>query len=124
MLHSGGHTLLTRKEIVPRQVKLLLEHGFLPVSVEYRMCPEINILDGPMTDACDALRWVRNELPNLDLECPGLRLDGSKVVAVGWSTGGTLAMTTAFTTKKQGLQPPDAILAFYCPTDYDNDCKS
>ena len=42
----------------------------------------------------------------------------SSVVAVGWSTGATLAMTLAFTAPARNIKPPDAILAFYCPTDY------
>jgi acetyl esterase/lipase len=49
-----------------------------------------------------------------------LTLDPSRVVVVGWSTGGHLAMTTAFTSIERGLSPPDAILAFYCPTDYED----
>ena len=123
MVHGGGHVMFTRKEVNPKQVKLLLDHGFLPVSIEYRFCPEVNILEGPMTDVCDAVFWARYQLPTMNLDCPGLQLDGNKVVVVGWSTGGHLAMTTAFTTKLKGIRPPEAILAFYCPTDYESDCK-
>ena len=121
MIHGGGHVMFTKKEVNPKQVKLLLDQGFLPVSIEYRFCPEINILEGPMTDACDALLWARHQLPHLKLNCPGLRVDGTKVAVVGWSTGGHLAMTTAFTSRQKGIQPPDAILAFYCPTDYESE---
>lgn len=115
--------MFTRKEANPKQIDLLLDHGFLPVSVDYRFCPELNILDGPMTDVCDALRWARSQLPTMIFDCPGVQADGDKVVLVGWSTGGHLAMTTAFTAKKQGVRPPEAILAFYCPTDYESSCK-
>ncbi|KAF2205457.1 BcPKS18, polyketide synthase [Delitschia confertaspora ATCC 74209] len=121
MIHGGGHVMFTRKEVNPKQVKLLLDHGFLPVSIEYRFCPEVNILEGPMTDACDALFWARHQLPQIKLNCPGLNVDGSRVVVVGWSTGGHLAMTTAFTSRQKGIQPPEAILAFYCPTDYESE---
>jgi acetyl esterase/lipase len=122
MIHGGGHIMLSRKDIRQQQTQYLLDNGFLPISIDYRLCPEINIVDGPMTDVCDALSWVRNELPLLRLKCPGLRADGEKVVVVGWSTGGLLAMTLAWTAAQQNIKPPEAILAFYCPTDYEDPC--
>ena len=122
MIHGGGHTLLSRKDIRPKQTRLLLERGLLPVSIDYRLCPEINITDGPMTDVCDALKWARDELAQLDLGIPGLQVNGDKVVVIGWSTGGTLSLTLGFTALKRGIKPPEATLAFYCPTDYEADC--
>ena len=123
MIHGGGHIMLSRKDIRQKQTKLLLDHGLLPVSIDYRLCPEVNLIEGPMTDVCDALRWARFQLPAMELSCPGLRIDGEKVVVVGWSTGGHLAMTLAWTALQQNIRPPEAILAFYCPTDYEADCK-
>jgi acetyl esterase/lipase len=120
MIHGGGHVMLSRKDIRPKQTKLLHEKGFLPVSVDYRLCPEINILDGPMTDVCDALSWVRSDLAQL-VKRYGFTVDHKNVVIVGWSTGGHLAMTLAWTTKLRGVEPPQAILAFYCPTDYEDE---
>lgn len=122
MIHGGGHTLLSRKDIRPKQTQLLLERGLLPVSIDYRLCPEVNIIDGPMTDVCDALKWARDELPQIDLNVPGLHTDGDKVVVIGWSTGGTLSLTLGFNAIKRGIKPPAAILAFYCPTDYEAEC--
>jgi acetyl esterase/lipase len=116
--------MFTRKEVNPKQIKLLIADGFLPVSFDYRFCPELNILDGPMNDVCEALRWARFQLPSLaSTIAPGLQADGEKVVAVGWSTGGHLALTLAFTAPQRGIRPPEAILALYCPTDYEDDCK-
>jgi hypothetical protein len=37
-----------------------------------------------------------------------------------YRSGGHLAMTTAFTSIERGLAPPDAIMAFYYPTDYED----
>ena len=116
--------LFTRKEVDLKQISILHADGFLPVSVDYRLCPELNIINGPMNDIAEALRWSRFHLPSLAPSLAhGLQADGEKVVAVGWSTGGTLAMTTAFTAPQRGLRAPDAILAFYCPTDYEDDCE-
>jgi acetyl esterase/lipase len=123
MIHGGGHVMLSRNDIRPKQTQHLLDNGLLPVSIDYRLCPEVNLVEGPMTDVCDALRWARDKLPTLNLKCPGLQIDGDKVVAVGWSTGGHLAMTLAWTARQQNFKPPEAILAFYCPTDYDAECK-
>ncbi|GAB1316607.1 S-adenosyl-L-methionine-dependent N-methyltransferase [Madurella fahalii] len=120
MIHGGGHVMLSRKDIRPRQTRLLLERGLLPVSVDYRLCPEVTLTEGPMTDVRTALSWVRNTLPNLATSRPDIRPDGSKVVVIGWSTGGTLSMTLPFTAPANGIAPPDAVLAFYCPIDYES----
>ena len=120
MIHGGSHILFSRKDIRPAQTRLLLERGFLPVSLDHRLCPEVSLAEGPMVDVCDALFWARNTLPNLQLKRSGLEIDGSRVVVVGWSSGGQLAMSLAYTAPSRGLQPPEAILAFYCPTDYED----
>ncbi|KAL4812411.1 hypothetical protein BDW67DRAFT_188682 [Aspergillus spinulosporus] len=118
LIHGGGHIMLSRKDIRREQVRMLLDMGFLPVSIDYRLCPEVSLLDGPMQDACDALAWTRDKLPLLQLQRRDILPDGSKVVAVGWSTGGHLAMTLAWTAPARGIPAPEAILSFYSPTDY------
>ena len=116
--------MFTRKEVNLKQIKYLIEDGFLPVSFDYRFCPELNILDGPMNNICEALRLARFQLPSLAEEIiPDLKVDSEKMVAVGWSTGGHLAMTLASTASQRGLRAPEAILALYCPTDYEDNCK-
>ncbi|KAL4903516.1 hypothetical protein BDW74DRAFT_179932 [Aspergillus multicolor] len=120
MVHGGGHIMLSRKDIRPSQTKLLLDHGFLPVSIDYRLCPEVTLTDGPIADVCTALDWARSKLPTLKLQRPDIHPDGGKVVVLGWSTGGTLAISLPFSAPQRGIRPPDAILAFYCPTDYED----
>lgn len=124
MFHGGGHVLFTRKDIHIKHVKILLERGFLPVSFDYRLCPEVNLADGPMTDACDALQWAREQLPNLKLSRSDVQVDESRVVAAGWSAGGQLAMTLGYTAAQRGVKAPDAVLAFYCPTNFEAECTS
>ncbi len=113
--------MLSRKDIRPKQTQWLLDNGLLPVSVDYRLCPEAPLLEGPISDVCSALQWARRVLPNLKLQRSDIHPNGDKVVVVGWSTGGTLSMTLAWTAPARGLKPPDAILAFYCPTNYSSD---
>ncbi|KAI1205468.1 BcPKS19, polyketide synthase [Annulohypoxylon truncatum] len=121
MIHGGSHIIFSRKDIRPAQTRLLLEMGFLPVSLDHRLCPEVSLSEGPMVDVCDALDWARHTLPNIKSRRPGLEIDGERVVVVGWSSGGQLAMSLAWTAPQRGLRPPEAILAFYCPTHYEDE---
>ncbi|KAI4160942.1 MAG: hypothetical protein L6R39_000148 [Caloplaca ligustica] len=112
--------MLSRKDVRPQQTQSLLDAGFLPISVDYRLCPETTLINGPMHDVRSALGWARHSLPSLELKRADITPDGSRVVAVGWSTGGHLAMTLAWTAPAAAIAAPDAILAFYCPTDYED----
>lgn len=113
--------MLSRERVRPRQTQLLLDNGILPVSVDYRLCPETTILEGPLVDVSNAYAWMMNTLPSLKLAHSSIKLETGKVVVIGWSTGGTLAMSLAWTSIPRGLPPPVAILAFYCPTDYEDE---
>lgn len=112
--------MLSRKDIRPSQIETLLDHGFLPVSIDYRLCPEITLSEGPMTDVYDALAWARTVLPRLPLQRRDISIDGECVVGIGWSTGGHLALTLGFTSPLRTIRPPDATLVFYCPLDYED----
>ncbi|KAL7940701.1 hypothetical protein V8C42DRAFT_361770 [Trichoderma barbatum] len=123
MIHGGGHVISTRRDIRDDQTQLLLQAGFLPVSVDYRLCPEVTLSEGPMLDVRDALAWARTTLPSLPLRCPDgtlIRADGTRVVAVGWSSGAHLAMSLGWTACTAGVRPPEAVLAFYGPSDYED----
>ena len=109
---------LSRKAIRLKQVEHLLDNGVLPVSVDYRLCPEINIVEGPMTDVRDAVIWATETLPAI-ASTFGINVDPSKIVVVGWSTGGHLALTTAWTVTNAGHEPPTAILNFYGPSNFE-----
>ena len=112
--------MLSRRDIRLPQVQYMLDNGCLPISVDFRLVPEINVRDGAMTDVCDALSWIQEQLPSLKLNRPGIRV-GKKIIVVGWSAGGTLAMTIPASAMKRGIRPPDAVLALYCPTDFESD---
>ena len=125
MIHGGGHMTLSRKAIRPAQTSHLLEHDLLPISLDYRLCPEVNLIDGPMADVRDACRWVQSSSmtslqATLDRKGFKLQVDKKNFVLIGWSTGGHLAMTTAWTTAEAGLLPPRAILNFYSPTEFES----
>ncbi len=113
--------IFSRKDTRPAQTRLLLSKGFLPVSVDYRLCPEVSLSQGAMVDVCDALDWCGSQLPAIVWRHFGLRIDGQNVVVVGWSSGGQLAMSLGWTAPSRGLKPPSAALVFYAPTDYEDE---
>ncbi|OHF04557.1 beta-ketoacyl synthase domain-containing protein [Colletotrichum orchidophilum] len=120
MIHGGGHIMLSRHDVRADQTAMLLDAGFLPISIDYRLCPETTLSEGPMTDVVDGLHWIRTTLPHVALSRSDISVDASKVVVIGWSTGGHLATTLAWTSKARGVQPPEAIFALYCPLDYED----
>ena len=111
---------LSKRAIRPHQTQYLLDNGYLPVSIDHRLCPEIDLISGPMTDVRDALTWIRKQLPEI-VRSHGMTVNPAKVVVIGWSTGGHLAMTTAWTCEEVGQEPPAAILSFYGPTNFESD---
>ena len=113
---------LSRKAIRLNQTRYLLNRHFLPVSIDYRLCPEVNLIDGPMADVRDAYRWVRTVLPQ-KLRSQGILVACHNVVVIGWSTGGHLAISLGWTAKEIGLPPPIAVLSFYAPTDFESGGK-
>lgn len=117
---------LSRKAVRPFQTAFLLAHDVLPVSIDYRLCPEVNLIEGPIQDVCDAYAWVQSGglQAELRFSSHGILVDAGRIVVVGWSTGGHLAMTTAWTSKGAGLRPPTAILSFYGPTDFESGGQS
>lgn len=107
---------LSKKAVRPHQIQFLLDNCILPVSLDYRLCPETNLIDGPITDVRDALSWAQQELPTITRN-QGYVIDPDNIVVIGWSTGGYLAMSTAWSSIEAGQTPPRAILSFYSPTD-------
>ncbi|KAF2117245.1 Alpha/Beta hydrolase protein [Lophiotrema nucula] len=81
MIHGGGHVMHSRKDIRPEQTQMLLDAGFLPVSIDYRLCPELSLVQGALIDVRDALCWARETLPTLTFPGrPDLNIDGDRVV--------------------------------------------
>ncbi|KAL9106504.1 MAG: hypothetical protein Q9227_008483 [Pyrenula ochraceoflavens] len=117
IVHGGGHIMLERTCIRPKQTYYLLKSGILPVSIDYRLAPETNLIDGAMTDTRDAVSWLRTTFPSI-ASTRGFPVNPTKLIALGYSTGGHLALTTAHTCPAASIPPPLAILAFYPPTDY------
>jgi len=121
LIHGGSHLLLTRKAIPMKHVKTLLKRGFIPVSIDYRPCPEIPLVRGAVPDIVDALQWVRTVLPVIPRARLDIHLDGSKVITVGWCTGGHLAFILGYAAEAKGVQPPEAIVGHYSHSDLESE---
>ena len=113
---------LSRRAIRPFQTQHLLDNMFLPVSIDYRLCPEVNLIDGPIADVFDAYMWAKNKLPDISAQW-GIVVDPTKVVVIGWSTGGQLATTLGWTSSAFAVSPPAAVLSFYAPYDFESGGK-
>ncbi|KAF2848749.1 alpha/beta-hydrolase [Plenodomus tracheiphilus IPT5] len=111
MIHGGafmlGHAGMNNKD----QIQDALDRGWIVLALEHRLCPGVNVLEGPITDVRDALAWVYNG--GLSNALVGQEWEGSvdeeRVVVMGTSSGGHLALCTAFNTPRTPL----AILDFY-----------
>lgn len=106
-----------RKDIPPKHIRTLLERGFLPISTDYRLCPEMTLYDGPMQDCCDVLQWATEVLPGLDVLDGCTRVDPKRVLSMGWSSGGQLAMSMSYLARARGIKAPDVVIAMYPPSD-------
>lgn len=78
------------------QIQDCLSRGWITVVPNHRLCPQVDLLDGPMQDCRDLLDWVYHG--GLQ-EAVSLRsnnrypLDLNHVFAFGTSSGGTLALS-------------------------------
>lgn len=79
--------------MIPRpQIEYLVRNGFVVVSVDHRLCPNVSWSEGPRGDTRDAYHWCRTHLPDLLERDFGITVDGSRVVAFGHSSGAHLAL--------------------------------
>lgn len=91
--HGGNFTVGSKAMLPPYHRDRLLDLGFIVVSANYRLCPTITLYEGPVRDSLDAYEWARLVLPGL-LKKEGVNADGSRIVVLGHSCGGTLALLT------------------------------
>ncbi|KAK3896516.1 Alpha/Beta hydrolase protein, partial [Staphylotrichum tortipilum] len=105
--HGGGFVIGSRYFIPEAEIAYLAEAGFLVVSADYRLCPQVALYDA-IEDAIDAFSWCKTELPAKLSADVGISVDGRKIVAFGQSAGGLLALHLGTLP-----EPPAAILDFY-----------
>ncbi|KAJ5724668.1 hypothetical protein N7493_006396 [Penicillium malachiteum] len=96
ILHGGG-LVIGAKEIIPyARIRYLIRVGFLVVILNYRLCPQVSAFEGPITHSKDCLIWAIQNADSLLAQtdaADGYRVDSEKVVVMGHSGGGGLALT-------------------------------
>lgn len=109
--------MIGHKDVIPKaEIDFLArDHGFVVVSVDYSLCPQVSLREGPMEDAKDAYRWCREILPGLlGGEEDGVKVDGGRVGVLGYSAGGLLATSTVRTLHPYLKLIPNRILTTSC----------
>jgi len=88
------------------QVQDCLDRGWIVLGPNHRLCPQVNLLEGPIQDCRDLLTWVYDgglEKFIKDLSAETYTLDLEHVFAFGTSSGGTLALSLVSQEKTLGV---------------------
>lgn len=82
------------------QVEDCLSRGWIVLAPNHRLCPQVDLLDGPMRDCRDLLAWVYNGGLSKAISAgtgKQCKVDYDHVFAFGTSSGGTLALALVST---------------------------
>lgn len=96
-IHGGAFMLGSSSMVNADQIDDCLSRGWILLSLDHRLCPQVDIFAGPVTDCRDALAWVYDG--GLEKALKGTEegkqyeIDHDRVVAFGTSSGGTLALS-------------------------------
>src|SRR5262249_24426789 len=107
-IHGGALIVGSRADVPRRLLDLCRREGFVLVSLDYRLAPEVK-LPAIIDDIKDAFRWLHGQGPQL------LHLDPDRVVVTGGSAGGYLTLMTGCCVKPR----PRALVAFWGYGDVD-----
>ena len=106
--HGGGFIFGNRDQGLNNSIKeKLLANNYAVVSADYRLAPETK-LDEILKDVSDIIKWIRLNGQQK------FNIDTNKIVAMGGSAGGYLALSTGFDEKSA----PNAIVAISTPTGF------
>jgi acetyl esterase/lipase len=78
------------------QVQDCLNRGWIVLAPNHRLCPQVNLLEGPIQDCRDLLSWIHDGGLKASLDKPTEHTcvpDLEHVFAFGTSSGGTLALS-------------------------------
>ena len=109
-IHGGALINGSRSSVPPQLLALCRTEGFVLVSLDYRLAPEVK-LPAIIQDVQDAFRWLREQGPRL------LRIDPDRLVVTGGSAGGYLTLMTGVCVKPR----PQALVAYWGYGDVDGD---
>lgn len=117
-IHGGGFVLGHSGMVNKDQISDCLQRGWMVLSPNHRLCPQVDLLQGPMQDCRDLLKWIYDGglqtalTDKLGTDAP--LCDLQKVMAFGTSAGGHLALAMGWAVEKK----PRAILDLYAPVGF------
>ncbi|KAI1498588.1 Alpha/Beta hydrolase protein [Biscogniauxia marginata] len=98
-IHGGAFMLGSSKMVNEDQINDCLGRNWIVVVPNHRLCPQVNLLEGPMQDCRDLLSWIyEGKLGDFISDSTGTLypVDLDHVFAFGTSSGGTLALSLGF----------------------------
>ncbi|OBT59948.1 hypothetical protein VE03_10333 [Pseudogymnoascus sp. 23342-1-I1] len=111
---GGGWVSVNRADYSRPLFHELLSYNFVICYMDYRLSPETPFAE-VKKDVMAVETWVRDVLPS-EMKKKAREVDGNKVVVLGGSAGGHLALLTPNLWK----YPPSAIVSISAPTDMHN----
>ncbi|KAI8658054.1 hypothetical protein NCS57_01186000 [Fusarium keratoplasticum] len=118
-IHGGAFMLGSSKMINRDQVSDCLSRGWIVLGPNHRLCPQVNLLEGPIQDCRDLLAWIHQgglATAIRDLASSSLVPDLDHVFAFGTSSGGHLSLCLGF-----GVPRPVAgVYDMYGPCNFDD----
>ncbi|CAI7654421.1 unnamed protein product [Penicillium pancosmium] len=116
-IHGGAFMLGHSRMVSIPQVNDCLDRGWIVLVPNHRLCPGVNLLDGPMRDIRDLLAWIHDGHLDTFLKDHGpYQVDLENVAAFGTSSGGHLALSLGFNVPI----PAKAILSLYGTVNFSN----
>ncbi|KAI5197938.1 hypothetical protein AUEXF2481DRAFT_8906 [Aureobasidium subglaciale EXF-2481] len=95
VLHAGGLVIGNDAMIPASQINYLAARNFIVVIPNYRFCPQVTALEGAIPDTHAAYEFCRSSLGPFMLSSHAINIDTSRIVAMGMSAGGMLALHLA-----------------------------
>ena len=105
VVHGGSWSSGDRLQLAPLNT-ILAHQGYAVASIEYRLAPA-NPYPAAEHDIAIALAYLKSHADSL-------RIDKTKIVLLGRSAGGQLALLAAYTLNDPAIR---AVISFYGPTD-------
>ncbi|KAM0237869.1 hypothetical protein ACHAP5_008877 [Fusarium lateritium] len=121
-IHGGAFMLGASEMVNQDQIKDCLDRGWIVVVPNHRLCPQVDLLEGPVQDCRDLLEWVYDHglERSIHQNTHAHTCDLEHVFAFGTSSGGHLALALT-SIKGFGVPCPVAgILDFYGPCHFDD----
>ncbi|KAM6523088.1 hypothetical protein FSOLCH5_003707 [Fusarium solani] len=118
VVHGGGWLMGHPRMNPQAQIEDSLKRGWIVVAPDHRLCPQVNILEGPMGDIRAFHKWVYDGHLDVELASRSIpfRVDTERIIATGTASGGHACLGLAY--DPASTPPPTAIISYYAPMNF------